>query len=156
MPDTSVIDSPLGKLKLIIQNGQLFKVELDSQEPLSLSSTEVAKRVFYQLDAYFNSANHVFKLPLFSQGTSFQNKVWALLNVIPLGEVWTYGEVANKLGSSAQAVGNACRWNPIPIIVPCHRVVSASGLGGFAGQTEGELMIIKRYLLKHEGASIDR
>ncbi|MDH5360986.1 MAG: MGMT family protein, partial [Gammaproteobacteria bacterium] len=67
------------------------------------------------------------------------------------GSVLSYGELAAKLNSSARAVGNACRKNPLPIIVPCHRVVAKSGIGGYSGQTEGPLIEQKRRLLRHEG-----
>ena len=66
----------------------------------------------------------------------------------------TYGEMAKKLDSSPRAVGNACRANPLPIIIPCHRVVSQSGIGGYGGHTEGEVLAIKEWLLHHEGVII--
>ncbi len=69
-------------------------------------------------------------------------------------QVTTYGDLAGKLGSSARAVGNACRRNPVPILVPCHRVVARNGLGGFAGDSDGRLVDIKKRLLAHEGVEI--
>ena len=77
-------------------------------------------------------------------------RVWQALKQIPAGESICYGELAKQLGTSARAVGNACRANPLPIVVPCHRVVSASGLGGFMGQTQGAELTVKQWLLKHE------
>ena len=88
------------------------------------------------------------------EGTLFQKSVWHELTKIPIGQTRTYGEIANKLNSSARAVGNACRKNPIQIIIPCHRVVSAKGLGGYAGKTEGKQIKIKRWLLSHEGVQL--
>jgi methylated-DNA-[protein]-cysteine S-methyltransferase len=71
---------------------------------------------------------------------------------IPPGEVRTYGALARKLRSSARAVGNACRANPVPMVVPCHRVVGATGLGGYMGAFTGDPLAIKEWLLRHEGA----
>ena len=84
-------------------------------------------------------------------GTPFQRRVWQVLQKIPSGSTMTYGEVAQQIGSGARAVGNACRANPCPLIVPCHRVVGVDGLGGFSGERGGEKLEIKRWLLQHEG-----
>ncbi len=84
------------------------------------------------------------------QGTDYQKSVWQCISEIKWGETLTYGDIAEQLDSSARAVGNACRANPVPIIVPCHRVVSKSGLGGFAGQREGNNINVKTWLLEHE------
>ena len=90
------------------------------------------------------------------QGTEFQQRVWQALLEIPAGEVMTYGQLALKLNSSPRAVGNACRNNLFPVIIPCHRVVSASGVGGYAGdtlalqKTKIDFLAIKKWLLAHE------
>ena len=86
-----------------------------------------------QIAAYFTSGTFVFDLPLRPAGTAFQNAVWQAMRAIPAGGVRTYGEIARELGSSARAVGGACGANPIPIVIPCHRVVAAGGLGGYSG-----------------------
>ena len=78
-------------------------------------------------------------------------RVWQALQKIPYGEVKTYGQLAKELKSSARAVGNACRANPIPIVIPCHRIVAVSGIGGYAGKTDGPVLERKRWLLAHEG-----
>lgn len=114
----------------------------------------LSKNVLLQLKNYFLSATSFHAVSLAPQGTVFQKSVWHELSEIPMGETRTYGEIANKLNSSARAVGNACRRNPIQIIIPCHRVVSAQGLGGYAGQTQGEQLDIKRWLLNHEGVRL--
>ena len=88
------------------------------------------------------------------QGTPFQKKVWLALQKIPAGQVMTYGELAKQLKTSARAVGNACRANPMPLVIPCHRVVAKSGLGGFSGSQEGAPIKIKKWLLEHEGISL--
>jgi len=92
-------------------------------------------------------------------GTQFQQRVWQALLDIPVGKVLTYGQLATKLHSGPRAVANACRHNPLPVIVPCHRVVSAAGIGGYAGDTETiqnseiNFMAIKKWLLVHEKAN---
>jgi methylated-DNA-[protein]-cysteine S-methyltransferase len=106
--------------------------------------------VIAQLRAYFKNPAFEFSLPLASQGTTFQRRVWQKLQDIPRGHAWTYGVVAGYLGSSPRAVGGACRANPVSIIVPCHRVVASNGPGGFGGQTQGYKMTIKQWLLAHE------
>ena len=81
------------------------------------------------------------------QGTDFRNKVWAEICKIPVGQVLSYSVIAEKVDSGARAVANACRDNPFPGIIPCHRVVSVSGLGGYMGQTSGKFFEIKKNLL---------
>jgi len=115
------------------------------------SQNKLVETVFRQLKCYFSSTTPFQTIPLAPQGTSFQKSVWHELSKIPVGETRTYGEIAHKLNSGARAVGNACRRNPIQIIVPCHRVVSAKSLGGYAGETQGKQLDIKRWLLNHEG-----
>lgn len=105
-------------------------------------------RAKYQLQEYFSGARETFDLPMDVHGTPFQEKVWKLLLDIPYGETRSYGELAAAAGSpgAAKAVGGACRSNPIPIFIPCHRVVGAGGrLTGFAGGLE-----LKENLLKLE------
>ncbi|MGR8941804.1 MAG: methylated-DNA--[protein]-cysteine S-methyltransferase [Gammaproteobacteria bacterium] len=94
--------------------------------------------------------NDQFVVKLLMQGTPFRRRVWAELCRIPFGETRSYADLARTLGSSARAVGNACRDNPYAPIIPCHRVVSASGLGGYCGQTQGALVDIKIKLLAFE------
>jgi len=115
---------------------------------------KISVMVRLQLKNYFSSATPFQTIPLAANGTEFQKSVWRELCKIPFGETRTYGEIAKKLNSSARAVGNACRKNPIQIIVPCHRVISAKGLGGYAGETEGKQLNIKRWLLAHEGLMV--
>ena len=89
-------------------------------------------------------------LKLLKQGTAHQNKVWAELLKIPPGETLTYSAIAKKIGSAPRAVGNACRDNPYPLIIPCHRVVAVNGMGGYSGQRHGEFMKLKERLLDYE------
>ena len=114
-------------------------------------SEQVCKQI---LDYCSSHPEKKFELALDVQGTDFQKKVWSALQKIPAGTVLTYGELARRLNTSPRAVGNACRSNPVPVVIPCHRVVGKTGLGGFAGDTDGRLVRIKKWLLEHEGVHI--
>jgi methylated-DNA-[protein]-cysteine S-methyltransferase len=100
---------------------------------------------------YFENPARPISLPTRPGGTLFQRRVWQAIAAIAPGVTRTYGELAAELGSSARAVGGACRANPCPLVVPCHRIVARRGLGGFAGDRGGRLLDIKRWLLAHEG-----
>ena len=115
-------------------------------------ATTEQQQIVHQLDCYFSNPSHQFEIPLQLTGTAFQKRVWNALRLIPAGETISYGELAAQLGSSARAVGNACRVNRLPVVVPCHRVVAKSGIGGFMGQRKGNEISIKRCLLQHEQA----
>lgn len=105
-----------------------------------------------QMAQYWMDTNKTMHIKLLKQGSDYRNRVWSELCKIPLGQTLTYSALAKKIGSSARAVGNACRDNPYPLFIPCHRVVSMSGMGGYCGQTHGELMDIKIKLLEFEAS----
>ena len=107
-----------------------------------------------EIQAYLENPRFRFALPLALSGSRHQLAVWEAMQKIPAGKTRTYGELAAAIGSSPRAVGAACGSNPIPIVVPCHRVIAAGGrIGGFMGaKTEGFELSIKRWLLEHEGA----
>lgn len=106
-----------------------------------------------QLQAYLDDPSQRFELPMLLKGTHHRLAVWEAMCRIPAGATRTYGDLAKELKSSPRAVGGACGANPIPIVVPCHRIVGAGGLGGFMGaKEEGFELSIKRWLLRHEGA----
>ncbi len=109
-----------------------------------------AEEVCAQLLAYFDAADFQFDLPLSLPGTAHQLKVWQAMREIPCGKVQTYGDLAALLHSSPRAVGQACGNNPLPIVIPCHRVVSKTGLGGFMHSADNSALDIKRWLLAHE------
>jgi methylated-DNA-[protein]-cysteine S-methyltransferase len=114
----------------------------------------VAHLACVQLQAYLEDPAFEFDLPLALVGTHHRLAVWEAMQRIPAGRTRTYGELARELGSSARAVGGACGANPLPVVVPCHRVIAANGaLGGFMGaRDDGFELGIKRWLLGHEGA----
>jgi methylated-DNA-[protein]-cysteine S-methyltransferase len=108
-----------------------------------------------QLQEYLENPQYRFELPLQLGGTRHRIAVWEAMQRIPAGKTRTYGDLAGELKSSARAVGGACGANPIPVVVPCHRVIAAGGaIGGFMGAKDdgGFELGIKRWLLEHEGA----
>jgi methylated-DNA-[protein]-cysteine S-methyltransferase len=119
---------------------------VDSQAPRN----PLAERAARQLERYREDPDARFDLPLHVEGTPFQRRLWHALCEIPRGKTLTYGELARRLGGEARAVGQACGDNRLPIVIPCHRVIAANGIGGFAHATGGYLVEAKRWLLAHE------
>lgn len=148
----AVIASPFGRLGIHAREALTSIDFVSSRIPLQPPRTPLARKVCAQLKAYFIDPRTRFDLPLVPGGTEFQQRAWHALRRIPSGKARTYGELARTLKSAPRAVGGACRANPIPIVVPCHRVVAAKGPGGFMGATRGRAMDIKRWLLEHEAA----
>lgn len=154
------MSSQIGDLILEFEGEKLVSLFVNDKTTVKKqfsSSEENNKKIGFiqeQLKKYFSSAIPFSGLSLAPNGTPFQKSVWKELCKIPLSETRTYGDIAQKLNSSPRAVGNACRKNPIAIIVPCHRVVSAKGIGGYAGETEGKEIMVKRWLLNHEGVQL--
>lgn len=147
-----VMDTPPGRLGIRLQGRQVAGVDYVSRRtPLRPATSPFACRVVRALRAWLQDASTPLDLPLLLAGTEFQQRVWTALQSIPRGEARTYGELARQLGTGARAVGNACRRNPLSILVPCHRVVAAGGVGGYGGRTGGVVLERKRWLLRHEG-----
>jgi methylated-DNA-[protein]-cysteine S-methyltransferase len=122
---------------------------------LRAPETPLALRTAQQIERYLQQPDAAFDLPLAALGTAFQRRVWQAISEIPRGVVRTYGQLASALGSAPRAVGQACGSNYFPLLIPCHRVVSATGLGGFSHHGEdGYYHDIKRWLLAHEGVSL--
>ncbi len=147
---TAVVPSPLGLIGILAGPEGLKRLDYLDQAPQRLVTSGLAARVSAQLQAYFDGRREDFILDLDLQGTDFQLTVWQALLAIPHGETLTYGEVAKKIGSSARAIGGACRANPVPVIVPCHRVLGKNSIGGYAGHESGEMVDRKSWLLRHE------
>ena len=153
----TIVNSPVGYLGLQLDGQTLTgieflgrKISTSQQAYLNKLSNACMKRIQSSLNDYFANPKNVRPPVSLLNGTEFQKKVWQVLAQIKPGETRTYGDIADEINSSARAVGNACRRNPIPIFIPCHRVVSASGRGGFMGKTSGEAMDIKEWLLANE------
>jgi methylated-DNA-[protein]-cysteine S-methyltransferase len=148
----AILTAPFGKLGIRCTDDALLGVDfLPANTRVAAPRDALAKKICVQLDAYLADAGFRFDLPLKLDATPHQRKVWQAMQAIPRGQTLTYGELAAQIGSSAQAVGQACGSNPIPVIIPCHRVVSKTGLGGFMKHAEGKSLDIKRWLLRHEG-----
>lgn len=145
-----VFDSPLGQLHYTFEEGRVNQIQYCVTPKKSFEKLRKKDPVEFEFSCYFKDPNHRFSIPIHLTGTPFQKKVWRALMKIPVGKTKTYGELARELKSSAQAIGNACRANPLPILIPCHRIVSQSGLGGYNGATSGKMLEIKKWLLKHE------
>ncbi len=114
--------------------------------------SRLAERVCRQIERYLEDPQYAFDLPFDYVGTPFQCSVWRQISAIPVGRTVRYGDIALRLHTAPRAVGRACGDNRIPIIIPCHRVVGAAGLGGFMHSRGGLPLEIKRWLLRHEGA----
>lgn len=146
------LDSPIGRLRLLSNGAQLTSIEFEDQysaQPGVETSDPVLAESIRQLTDYFAERRQRFELPLAAQGTAFQQSVWAALAKIPFGEVRSYRDIAHSIGKPAavRAVGAANGRNPLPIVVPCHRVIGSNGtLTGFAGGLPA-----KTYLLELEG-----
>lgn len=147
------IVTPMGAVALTWEGDVLTGVDLDPPN-VEGADAMLPEAVATQLDAYFEDGSRGFDLKLHLNGTYFQRRVWKALQEIPPGVAVTYGDLASQLRTGARAVGGACRANPCPIIVPCHRVVASNGLGGFAGDTSGRKLDAKRWLLRHEGVTL--
>lgn len=130
MPQIS-LHSPVGDLSLSEDDGHI--VAVDWGWGRDQTSTPLLKEAVKQLNAYFDGKLENFDLPLKPHGTEFQQRVWRAMLKIPYGKVRTYGDLATKLKSGARPVGTACGRNPIPIIIPCHRVLGTQSLGGYSG-----------------------
>jgi methylated-DNA-[protein]-cysteine S-methyltransferase len=155
-PFDAVIDAPFGKVGLRADEASLREIVYLSDEYGSIEPvTPLLKEAAAQIRRYFETPAMRFDLPLFVGGTEHQRRVWQGISKIPAGQVWTYGQLAREIGSVPRAVGQACGSNPWPIVIPCHRVVAAGGIGGFAHHPgEGFYRNVKRWLLAHEGVSI--
>jgi len=142
------VDSPVGRLTLTETDVAITALEWRDEDAPPASG--LLKRATGELAAYFAGELTRFTLPLAPRGSEFQQGFYRALCAIPYGETRTYGDLAAELGVSAQAIGQACGANPIPILIPCHRVLSSTGLGGFSGAGGVETKVA---LLRLEGAA---
>ena len=152
-PSSRIIDSPIGPLKLTVEHGALIGIDwATSSEPMLNEYAPEAgalDRVESELSRYFAGKLEHWSLELSLRGTEFQQSVWAALQKIPEGTTRTYQDIADAIGkpSAVRAVGSAIGRNPIPVVVPCHRVIGSNGsLTGFSGGLDK-----KTWLLRHEG-----
>ena len=147
----TILDAPPCRLGAIFTGDALTRLDfLPADTPATTRQDMRARQLARELDAYWQNPAHAFDLLFVPLGTPFQLRVWHALMGIPAGHPATYGALAKKLGTAARAVGQACGANPLPILIPCHRVVAAHGLGGFMHSSSGMPLDVKTWLLAHE------
>ena len=148
---SAVVAAPFGRMGIRIEAGELRElVYLPAAYELRTPRDALSREIAAQLKAYFKQPDFEFALPLPEVGTEHQRKVWKQISAIPCGAVLTYAQVARRIGSAPRAVGQACGANWFPLIIPCHRVTAANGIGGFARHDSGFHQEVKRWLLWHE------
>lgn len=149
----AVVAFPAMRVGVRTTGQQLAEVVfLPASDCLLAPVSPLAERAVRQLERYQDDPDYRFELPLAESGSASQRRVWAAIAAVPRGRTATYGALARSLASAARAVGQACGANPFPLVVPCHRIVGAAGLGGFAHCKEGFHLTVKRWLLQHERA----
>jgi methylated-DNA-[protein]-cysteine S-methyltransferase len=154
---SAIVAAPFGALGIRTEAGQLRElVYLPPHFSEKDATDEVANQAVEQVARYLADPDFQFSLPLAEVGSAFQHRVWAAIAGIPRGSVRTYGQVAKHIGSAPRAVGQACGANWFPLVIPCHRVTAAGGLGGFSNHDDenGFHLSVKRWLLTHEGAAL--
>ena len=144
------VDTPIGRLAVIERDGSIARLwwNTGSTGFAEICETPVLKEAVAQLTAYFDGELQEFNLPLKLSTNEFKRQVQEAMLAIPYGKTCTYGDIAGDLGTYGQLIGQACGSNGIPIIVPCHRVLAANGVGGYSGKGGIEMKIL---LLKHDG-----
>jgi len=153
----AVIQATFGVVGVGIEDECLTElVFLPPQSTLVDPRSTLAREACRQIVAFTADPDFMFDLPLAERGTGFQRRVWAAISAIPRGHTRGYGDIARELGSAARAVGQACGTNYFPLVIPCHRVVAAAGIGGFAHHDDdgGFHLQVKRWLLAHEGHAL--
>ena len=144
------VDSPVGRLEVEATEEAIIAVHwVDDSIAIEAAGRNLLREAARQLDAYFARRLTAFDLPLAPAGSPFERDIWRLMCDIPYGDTMTYGEMGDAVGGAARAVGAACGSNPIPVIIPCHRVLGAGNrMVGYSGRGRVET---KRWLLVHEG-----
>lgn len=142
------VDTQFGRLGIEETDGAITRLIWNGHD--EGADSPLLREAAAQMRAYDDRRLERFDVPFRIAGSEFQRQVCEIMYAIPLGETLTYGDIAKQLGQPAQPVGQACGANPIPVIVPCHRVLAANGLGGFSGDGGIETKVA---LLRHEGAA---
>lgn len=147
----AVMPAPFGALGICVEHGELTDIDFLSASAATVAPVDdLARHICERLAAYLADAGASLDLPVAVAGTPFQQRVWRAIRAIPPGRTLTYTELAERVGSGARAVANACGANRIPLVIPCHRVVARHGLGGFMGGRGVDALTIKQWLLAHE------
>ena len=151
-----VVDFPKFKLGVATRDERVVEIRylplsFHDQKPVKPLAAEAAR----QLERYREDPDATFDLPVRIKGSALQRGVWDAMCAIPRGHTRTYGELARELRADPRAIGQACGDNRLPIVIPCHRVVAADGIGGFGHATGGYLLEAKRWLLAHEAPAFE-
>lgn len=145
------MEAPFAVLAVHAAGGRIVRIEyLERGVALLPPQDPLTREACAQIAAYLRDPGFRFDLPLEIRGTAHQCRVWEAIRAIPAGRTRAYGEVAKACASSPRAVGTACGRNRLPLVIPCHRVVGADGIGGFMGSRDGAGIPVKRWLLAHE------
>lgn len=151
----AVMPTPFGRLGISTRSGFIEHIEfLPANQPLQSASDALAEMAIRQIERYLKDPDSRFELPLLIQGSLYRRRIWTAIAAIPRGRTRTYGDIAKEIGSAPRAVGQACGDNPFPVLIPCHRVITSAGIGGFAHNEKGFLIEIKRWLLIHEESAM--
>lgn len=151
---SAIVEAPFGAIGVRVASEVIHELVYLPRSHAGMAPTNaLAERAARQLERYLKEPDFRFDLPLAQVGTEFQRRVWNVISAIPLGGVLTYGQVAKLIRSAPRAVGQACGANWYPLVIPCHRVTAARGLGGFSNHDDasGFHLGVKRWLLAHEG-----
>ncbi len=148
----AVVTAPFGAVAVETDSERVCSLRFLPPAPEVEPANELGVEAVEQLKCYFADPGFRFDLPLDIRGSEFQCRVWDAISAIPSGATRRYGELAADLAAPARAVGQACGDNRLPIVIPCHRVIGADSLGGFAHASSGFSLAVKRWLLEHEGA----
>lgn len=152
----AIVEAPFGAVGIRTDGDRLIEVVyLPPSFAPQTPRNALAAQALSQVERYLHDPDFAFNLPLVPVGTAFQQKVWQVIAAIPGGAVLTYGDIARRIASAPRAVGQACGANWFPLLIPCHRVTAAGGLGGFAHHDDaaGFHLGVKRWLLAHEGVA---
>ncbi|MPS47794.1 MAG: methylated-DNA--[protein]-cysteine S-methyltransferase [Methylobacillus sp.] len=148
----AVVTAPFGAIGIHVSNDYVTGIRLLSEQQRAFcSANPFVQHVARQVGQYLQDAASPLDFPYLLQGTLFQKRVWQVMSTIPLGQAWTYGDLAERVKSGPRAVANACGANHLTLVIPCHRIVAKGGLGGFM-QGDAKGLEIKRWLLQHERA----
>jgi methylated-DNA-[protein]-cysteine S-methyltransferase len=148
------VEFPKFKVGVAVRDGVVTQLKyLPLSAPTISPGNELATRAERQLEGYKRDPNSAFDLPIAIEGSDLQKAVWKAMCAIPRGKTRTYGDLARELGADPRDIGQCCGDNRLPLVIPCHRIVAADGIGGFAHATSGYLLEAKRWLLMHEAAA---
>jgi methylated-DNA-[protein]-cysteine S-methyltransferase len=151
-----VVEFPKMKVAVATRDERVVELRfLPTSSASAAPKNALAERAARQLERYREDPDAKFDLPVLIEGSPLQRAVWEAMCAIPRGRTRTYGELARELGADPRDIGQACGDNRLPLVIPCHRIVAADGIGGFGHATGGYLLEVKRWLLAHEAPAFE-